>query len=181
MVAATAICAQVSVLLLCHVRQVAKTRASVSLTPVTVNGLLQVDALVRLLPAVALDVRCTRLAHGATMLALRYWSSLLVDVLEGSICACGSSVSKGSYRLRQGDFARMQRVKPPMAADPIDFSDLQDRWWVMFLHMVPPKLLGWNRAKRSTGQSLGVCDAKRTGSDQGLDAANITHPNAGSC
>jgi len=60
-------------------------RARTELTLVTFDGRLQVDALVRLLAAVALDMRGTRLAHRTAVLALRHWPSLLVDVLERTI------------------------------------------------------------------------------------------------
>jgi hypothetical protein len=47
---------------------------------VALNG-TQVDALVRLLAAVALDVRRAVFALRPAMLALRYWPALLVNVL----------------------------------------------------------------------------------------------------
>lgn len=55
------------------------------LTLVTLGRRSQVHALVCLLPTVAFDVRRARLAHGATVLTLRYWPALLVDVLEWPI------------------------------------------------------------------------------------------------
>lgn len=51
----------------------------------TLDDRPQVNALVRLLAAVALDVRRARLAHRPTVLALRHRPSLLVDVLQWPI------------------------------------------------------------------------------------------------
>ena len=56
------------------------------LTLVTLHHWSQVDALVRLLAAVALVVRRARLAHCPAVLALRYRPALLVDVLEWPVC-----------------------------------------------------------------------------------------------
>lgn len=64
--------------------------------PVTVKRRLQMDAFMSgLLPTVAFDVRRARLAHGATVLALRNGPALLIDVLERAICmlAVADSVS----------------------------------------------------------------------------------------
>jgi hypothetical protein len=52
---------------------------------VTLDRLLQVGALARLLAAIALDVSSARLAHGATVLTLRHRPTLLVDVLQWPI------------------------------------------------------------------------------------------------
>lgn len=63
------------------------------LTLVTLDGRLQMHALVRLLAAIALDVRGAGFAHGTTVLALRHRPSLLVDVLKRPICSCAGTVS----------------------------------------------------------------------------------------
>ncbi len=63
------------------------------LTLVTLHHWPQVDALVRLLAAVALVVRRARLAHCPAVLALRYRPALLVDVLEWPVCVAPSTVS----------------------------------------------------------------------------------------
>lgn len=63
------------------------------LTLVTLDSLAQVNALVRLLAAIALDVRGAGLAHGTAVLALRNRPPFLVDVLERTICSRTANVS----------------------------------------------------------------------------------------
>jgi hypothetical protein len=52
---------------------------------VTLHGWLQVGAFARLLAAVAFHVRGARFAHCPTMLTLRNWPTLFVNVLQGTI------------------------------------------------------------------------------------------------
>lgn len=100
----------------------------------TVKRRLQMDAFVSgLLPTVAFDVRRARLAHGATVLALRNGPALLIDVLKRAICMKASwSATKlldgfeiwlgclrlYSVRRRRGALrAEYQRWTPGLAAN----------------------------------------------------------------
>jgi hypothetical protein len=55
------------------------------LTFMTLYSRLQVRTFVCLLAAIAFYVGGSRLAHGATVVALRHRPTFLVDVLEGSV------------------------------------------------------------------------------------------------
>jgi hypothetical protein len=67
------------------------------LTRVTLHGWLQVGAFARLLAAVAFHVRGARFAHCPTMLTLRNWPTLFIDVLQGTICTNPGQISIKAY------------------------------------------------------------------------------------
>ena len=60
-------------------------RSKRKLTSVPFDSWLQMGTFARLLAAVTFDMGRTRLAHGATVGALRNWSTLLVDMLKRTV------------------------------------------------------------------------------------------------
>lgn len=87
-----------------------------ALTKVSLDGRLQVNALARLLAAIALDVSGPGLAHGATVRTLRDGTALFVDVLKRPGCEGEAHVSNWpSAATRQVPF-------PPPCGFVIGFS-----------------------------------------------------------
>lgn len=66
------------------------------------DGRLQVGTFAGFLAAVAFDVSGTRLAHGATVCALGYWSTLLIYMLKRAVYRA-RDISKCRISMRPED------------------------------------------------------------------------------